>query len=212
MRKLKLFHDFDRLSPADLQRVHDALARSTYRQTMEFLRDEFGIAITYGRLQRYYHHWQQTLLLKAQTGASITVNEYIRFQNGEALPYPAITQHLIQKAAFIQAANPENHTPARLLTLQRIANNPFNQRIAAEKADLEKRKLALRERELLHRAWRDAQHLFFTRSLTLSSTNLAPALHSLPHHANILPATFSAPPQTIAFPNPAASFARLNTA
>lgn len=214
MRKLKLFHEFDRLSAADLQQVHDSLTRTTYRETIDFLREEFGIVISYGRLQRYYQHWQQTLLLKAQAGVQITVNEYIQFQNGVALPFSDLTQHLIYKAAFIQAAQPENHTPAKLLTLQRIANNPFNQKMASEKLELEKRKLVLREKQLIHRAWRDAQDRLFATSHSLAGSNIAPAFpiaHG-PAHPNIVPVAFQTPPQTLAFPNVTASFTRTNTA
>jgi hypothetical protein len=214
MRKLKLFHEFDRLSPADLQRVHDSLSRSTYRKTIDFLRDEFGIVISYGRLQRYYQHWQQTLLIKTQSGVQIGVNEFIQFQNGEALPFSDLTHHLIYKAAFIQAAQPENHTPAKLLALQRIANNPFNQEIAREKLDLEKRKLVLREKQLIHRAWRDAQDSLFARSQSLSGSNIAPAFPIAcgPAHSNIVPANFRTPAQTLALPNVTDSFSQTNTA
>jgi hypothetical protein len=214
MRKLKLFHELDRLSPADLQRVHDSLSRSTYRQTIDLLRDKFGVLISYGRLQRYYQHWQQTLLIKAQAGVQIGVNELIQFQNGEALPFADLTQHLIYKAAFIQAAQPENHTPAKLLALQRIANNPFNRKLASEKLDLEKRKLVLREKQFIHRAWRDAQDRLFASSHSLTGSNIAPAFQTAhsPAHPNIVPAAFRASAQTLAFPNVASDFARMNTA
>lgn len=190
MRKLKLFHDFDRLSPADLQRVHDSLLNSTYHKTIAFLRDQFGVVITYGRLQRYYQRWQETQLIKAQSGVTIGVNELISLQNGAALPIPALAHHLIQKAACIQAAQP-NQTPARLLSLQRIASHDFNQKMAREKSELEKRKQACREAETVCRIARESRR----------SASIAQPLQQnfLPASANILKADFQ-PAQALNFP------------
>lgn len=111
------------------------------------VKEQFGIAISYGRLQRYYHRWQQAEEIKAQSGVNISVNELVAIQNGENISLAPIAQHLILKSACIQAGSGENN-PAQLLTLQRIANNQFNQEMAKAKNELEQRRQNLRAKEI----------------------------------------------------------------
>jgi hypothetical protein len=157
MQKLKPFHDFDRLAPDQLNTVHDSLVNSTFEKTRVLLRDHFQIQISYKRLHTYYHRWQHTVRLKEETGVAMSVTEFISLQNGDALPFSLVTQYLIQKFACQEAASGEN-TPAQLLTLQRIANYPFQCEIARERVELEKQKQELRQQQFKRQ--RDAKEPF----------------------------------------------------
>src|SRR5262249_21675198 len=76
----------------------------------------------------------------------LDTTHYLDLLNSEWLPWPRLIHSHILKAAFAVVTSGEEHTPNRLLTLQRIANNPFNQQITRDKIELDKRKQSFRER------------------------------------------------------------------
>jgi hypothetical protein len=77
MRKLKPFHDFDHLTPAQLDLIHASLAEASYEKTRVLLRDQFKILISYGRLRRYHQRYLETQQLKEKVGVNLAVSDYI---------------------------------------------------------------------------------------------------------------------------------------
>src|SRR5687768_17224355 len=113
--------ELDYRSESQKEQIHDWLAELGIRGTIEKLRDEWGLPVTYNKLQRYRKRVLQKDQLAEHLEHEIAMPEYLAMLNGRPVPYDEAGLALIQKRAFELAHEPKI-TPAKLATLQRIFN------------------------------------------------------------------------------------------
>ncbi len=147
-RKLQPIHDLDILPPDCRDRLWFDLHHGlSYDRALRLIAAENFVVIRRHRLFTWYHREKDRRELNANLPSPHQLDSaaFLALLNSEVLPWPQLIHTHIFKAAFALALSTEDHTPSRLLILQRIANNPFNQEISREKLALEKRKQSFRE-------------------------------------------------------------------
>ena len=148
-RKLKPIRALDRLANDERHKLWTDLDHGlSYSAAVRLLGAEHFISIPRHKLYAWWHREKdrRNLNVHLSEAQQLDMTAYLDLLNGQSLPWAALLHHHIYKAAFAVICS-EEHTPAQLLTLQRIANNQFNQRITTEKIQLSNRVLDLRERQ-----------------------------------------------------------------
>lgn len=124
--------ELDNRSADQKEQIHNWLAELGIRGTIEKLHDEWGIDVTYNKLQRYRKRLLQKEQLAEHLEHEITMPEFLNLMNGRPVAYDQAGLALIQKRAFELAHQPKI-SASTLATLQRI----FNYKTA--RADAERR-------------------------------------------------------------------------
>lgn len=140
--------ELDALSEGERDRLWaDLDAGLSYDRAVLLLAKEHFAVIKRHRLFTWWHREDQRRALNAYLplGQRLAAAEFLDLLNGQALPWSELMHGRILRAAFLLSGEEEEQTPAKLLSLQRIANNEFHQEIVREKLELEKRRQNLRE-------------------------------------------------------------------
>lgn len=148
-RQLKPIHELDRLSEAERDQLWFAMHEGlSYDRAVRVLAREHFAPIKRHRLYTWWHREDMRRQLNAHLPerSRLAAAEFLQLLNGQTLPWSGLMQARILRAAFLLTEE-EDQTPSKLLALQRIANNEFNQEMAREKLGLEKRRQALREKQ-----------------------------------------------------------------
>lgn len=150
LRKIRVQKALAPLTDEERQQLYQWLKTGTYAAVLERLAqprpEGFGIQTSRKVLETFRQRAAMAEALSALAAEHLADADYIALINGDELPYHQATQHLIQKAACELAAKNDN-TPVDLYRLMRVANNPHNQQLARERAQLNERKVALAERK-----------------------------------------------------------------
>jgi hypothetical protein len=153
-RTLKPITELDPLTEAERDQLWaDLHAGLAYNRAVRLLGAEHFIAIHRHRLIAWYQRELLRRGINDQLAGErrIAAAEFLQLLNGQTLPWSALMHARILRAAFLLTED-EEQTPAKLLALQRIANNEFHQHIATEKLQLEKRRQTFRERTAIRPA------------------------------------------------------------
>lgn len=149
-RQFKPIYELDRLSEAERDQLWADLNQGlSYDRALRILGKEHFAPIKRHRLYTWWHREDLRRQLNASLPAAsrLAAAEFLQLLNGQTLPWSELMQARILRAAFLLTDEAEEQTPSKLATLQRIANNEFNQEMARERLDLEKRRVALREKQ-----------------------------------------------------------------
>ena len=152
-RKLKPIRELQTLSPELQDQLWLSLQGGlSFSRAVRRLGAEHFIAIKRHKIVRWFHLESERRQMNRHLPQEfqITLENFIDLQNGAALPWPALMHQLILRAATLLTFRDDN-TPAQLVALQRIANNPLKSEIAREKLDLERRRQSLREQQFQFR-------------------------------------------------------------
>jgi hypothetical protein len=146
-RLLKPFTELQRLSDDDLAQLWSDLHTGlTYSRAIHILAKEHFIYIRRHRLFRWWHLESDRRQLNTNLPGEfkLTAAQFFDLLNAQSLPWADLMHTRILQAGYILSCG-DDQTPSRLLTLQRIANNPFHQQIARDKLALATRTQNFRE-------------------------------------------------------------------
>jgi hypothetical protein len=164
-RPLKPFSELDRLSDTDRAQLWlDLHTGLSYTRAVRILAKEHFVYIRRHRLFRWWQleHDRRQLNANIPSESHLTAGQFLDLLNGQSLPWADLMHTRILQAGYLMIGSGDQ-TPSRLVTLQRIANNQFNQQIAREKLELAKRSLAVRQTQMeLKRSFPNPNH---TRNL-----------------------------------------------
>ncbi len=152
-RKLKPIRELDPLSEAERTQLWTDLNNGlSYDSALRLLGAEHFIVIRRHKLFTWWHreHDRRELNVRLPSGYRLDPAQFFDLLNGQSLPWGDLLQTRILQAAYLLAQD-ENHTPAQLQTLQRIANNPVVQQLAIRKEQRDCEKHALKIKSDSHR-------------------------------------------------------------
>jgi hypothetical protein len=139
--------ELDNRTSDQKEQIHNWLAELGIRETIKKLHDEWGIDVTYNKLQRYRKRHLQKEQLAEHLEHQITMPEYLNLMNGRPVPYDQAGLELIQKRAFELAHQPKI-SAATLSTLQRVLNYKTARALTERREARADQRLALAEKRL----------------------------------------------------------------
>jgi hypothetical protein len=139
--------ELDYRSADQKEQIHNWLAELGIRETIKKLHDEWGIDVTYNKLQRYRKRLREKEQLAEHLEHEITMPEYLNLMNGRPVPYDQAGLELIQKRAFELAHQPKI-SASTLCTLQRVLNYKTARTLTERREARADQRLALAEKRL----------------------------------------------------------------
>src|SRR3954470_16084911 len=98
--QLKPIPELDNLADEQKDQLHAWLSDLGYQKTMEKLKAEWQIDITYNKLYRYYRRVLQKSDFDDILEDEIAMPDFLALQNGHPVPYDKAGIARIQKRAF----------------------------------------------------------------------------------------------------------------
>jgi hypothetical protein len=160
--------ELDYRSESQKDQINDWLSELGIRKTLEKLRDEWGLTVTYNKLQRYRKRLLEKDQLTEHLEHEIAMPEYLALLNGHPVSYDQAGLELIQKRAFELLHEPKI-SPARLATLQRIFHYKTARTDIEHRRQLDERNTKVREDALALRREESARRAASAKSKTETS-------------------------------------------